>query len=74
MVFRIAENQYKRYKPNAVTLYAPARSNKIYKCDVVFRMEESKTNPISQTQFPYLPQYPRKKAEENRDLCKVHKF
>ena len=33
----------------------PRGANKIYKCDVVFPMEESKTNDISQTQFPFTP-------------------
>ena len=69
VVFRIAENQYKRYKPNAVTLYAPARSNKIYKCDAVFLMEESKTNPISQTQFPYPPPNNPAKKRKKTAIC-----
>ena len=33
----------------------PRGANKIYKCDVVFLMEESKTNDISQPQFPFTP-------------------
>ena len=32
---------------------APARSNKIYRSDEVFLMEENKTNNPSKTQFPY---------------------
>ena len=33
----------------------PRGANKIYKCDVVFLMEESKTTDISQPQLPYTP-------------------
>ena len=45
-----------RGSKSPVSFQPPPRGiNKIYKSDVVFPMEESKTNDISQTQLPYTP-------------------
>ena len=45
-----------RGSQSPVSFQPPPRGiNKIYKSDVVFPMEESKTNDISQTQLPYTP-------------------
>ena len=45
-----------RGSQSPVSFQPPPRGiNKIYKCDVVFLMEESKTIDISQPQFPFTP-------------------
>ena len=52
--------------PSSSSFGAPARSNKIYKSDEVFLIEENKTSDPSQTQFPY------KKHRKSAD-CKSNK-
>ena len=43
-----------RGSKSPVSFQPPPRGiNKIYKCDAVFSIGETNTNPISQTQFPY---------------------